>query len=167
MEPVFFVSTVLAILVAFAAIRYARRFISSQDVKGQLDAKDAVIATNEQTIDSFEKRISTLESEMSQLQQELSSARERTVELQSQLDVAVARYRELEKYAAPNAVERFEETLVRFEAILLERIDALTRSLEDHAKRDILREGRSIQREDDRILHESHRDAERGRSSNQ
>lgn len=131
MDPFILVSTLIAMLVAYGGVRFVRRYVSSQDIKAQLEAKDATIETNQQSIEALEKRLTTLEAEVATLNGALIIAQHKAQELTEKLEESARRYRELERYTAPEAVQRFENTLTRFEAILIGRIDTLNTRLDD------------------------------------
>lgn len=95
-----FVTGVLALVAGYYTIKY----VDATGMRAQLDAKDAVIETNRQTIEAFEERISSLE-------KTATDNKVLITELQTKLDIAVERYKTLEAYAAPEAVKRVEAKL--------------------------------------------------------
>jgi hypothetical protein len=122
MDPVALAGLIIALFGLYRAGRFAWRYLRSDDLKGQLEAKDVVIETNRQTIESFKLRIDMLEGDMNRVlanaEASAKKLEERLGSLQVSLDSAIERYRELEQYAAPEAVKRFsEQQQADFEAL--------------------------------------------------
>lgn len=87
-------------LTAFVvAALFLHRYVRNTDVRAQLEAKDQVIKTNQQTIESITQRLDELETHSAQ-----SDARIQTLE--TALDEAKRRYAALERYAAPKALNQ-------------------------------------------------------------
>lgn len=85
---------ILAILGGVGALIYLLRFLKAQGVAAQLAAKDSVISTYAQAAAANEERIAVLE-------QQVASAMAEIKTLRRHLEA-------VEKYAAPEAVKRFE-----------------------------------------------------------
>lgn len=105
------IGAVISVVTIVALITYGRKYISAQGVKAQLDAKDAVIATNKQSIESLEGRLSTLEKDFAGVNIELETARGRIQDLESALVIQVQRYDDLTAFAAPEALDAVQRTL--------------------------------------------------------
>lgn len=101
-------STALAILTALGTIIQARKFISAQNVQGQLMAKDATIETNEQTIEALQQRVASMEVAIRAMEARAAEAVLREAQLQDRLLIAETR---LEKYATG----AFQDLLDRME----------------------------------------------------
>ena len=104
---------IIAIGGGFASLVYLVRLLRAEGTAAQLAAKDAIIATWQQSSAANEERIATLEKQVGDLTAE-------TRALRAQLEA-------VEKYAAPEAVRRFEKQQERMIAIL-EAIQAEVRS---------------------------------------
>lgn len=105
------IGAVISMVTIIALIVYGRKYISAQGVKAQLDAKDAVIATNKQSIDSLENRLNTLEGDLVGVNAELEAARGRIHDLEDALVLQVQRYDDLQTFAAPEALETVQRLL--------------------------------------------------------
>jgi predicted ribosome quality control (RQC) complex YloA/Tae2 family protein len=121
-DPFLLVATVVAVLTLWGAISYVRKYIAAQGIRGQLDAKDAIIETNKQTIDAFEARIETLE-------REVKDNRGDAKELRRQLDICQARYHELERYSAPQAVQELDADLKAHRRLIMTRLEEIESKL--------------------------------------
>jgi len=83
-------------------------FIKTSGAKAQLAAKDEIIRTNEQSIESLEKRLTTLESEF-------AKAGIKIAQLGDDLLVSKTENEHLRKYTAPEIAERLlKENDARF-----------------------------------------------------
>lgn len=87
------------------------RAFSAEGLSGQLAAKDAVIATNHQTIEAFEGRISTLENRLSEVIDELARAHGVAEELRRQTVAWELRYMSLRDFVVPASLTRLIEVL--------------------------------------------------------
>ena len=114
------VGVVLSVFTLTIAGYYAVRYVDATGMRAQLDAKDAVIATNRQTIEAFEGRIEALETQIDSFINKMSVAQDTIDELQRRLDEQVIAYEALESYAAPKAVISIEEKLNQ----IIEKLDA-------------------------------------------
>jgi chromosome segregation ATPase len=118
-------------VIAAGAVWHVRGFVKGNELQGQLDQKDEIIKTNEQTIESFRARVMALEADFGRV---VSNAKEAEASV-SRLDQQL---KALEKYAAPEAVERFEAELNRLAAIMREgntSRDEITRKLQEQLDR--------------------------------
>lgn len=106
------VTTIIALL---GTIWFTRGFISGTKLHGQLTAKDEIIRTNEQSITALERRLATLEGDFKGMVAENNQLRSEVDQLRKELADSRSRYDELRKisdrYAAPEAVARFEAQL--------------------------------------------------------
>lgn len=93
--------TILAILGGIGALYYLVRLLRAQGTAAQLAAKDAVIETWEKSHSANEERIETLERKVAEFNRELATLKAENEKLR-------ADYVRLERYAAPEAVKRFE-----------------------------------------------------------
>lgn len=103
--------TIITVLGFVAVGVYARPFLKGRQIIGTLAEKDEVIKTNEQTIKAFEGRMGTLQAQIDGLVRAATTAEQKILQLQAQLDQSLDRYRELERYTAPQAVRRFQDAL--------------------------------------------------------
>jgi chromosome segregation ATPase len=107
--------------ITLAGVMYRTRgYIKGAEVQGQLEAKDAIIKTNEQAIDSFRARVERLEEDLGRVTAKARKAETLVEQLHGQLDA-------LQRYAAPEAIERFESLSEERYADIkarLERIEA-------------------------------------------
>jgi peptidoglycan hydrolase CwlO-like protein len=81
----------------FAAVRFQATPLAAQN-----EAKDAIIATWQKNAEADKARIATLESNVQTLTHQLTEATKTIARLEGQVD-------QLEKFSAPEAVERFEQ----------------------------------------------------------
>lgn len=128
MDPASFatvVGTVITILTIVAAIVY--RTFAVQGLSGQLAAKDAVIATNVQTISAFEQRIEGLELKTDELALALKASE---IEVK-QLKVDNL---ELKRHTAPEVLPRIESRLDHIDTGQ-DRIDHRLERIEDSVKK--------------------------------
>lgn len=145
-------------MVAFVSligtVVYTRSFVKAKGVKAQLDAKDEVIGTNEQTIYSFEKRINALEEELTRVAQEAKVSLLTIADLKMQLHEALEKYRQLEQYAAPEAFQILNDN---FSAHLtkLEEIMSASDSSRDDVVRQLLAEFQEIKIQLERLVTEA------------
>lgn len=111
-NPAIAAGTVLAaiasLIVIISSAVFLRRYLANQDVRGQLAAKDEVIHTNQQAIQSFETRLK-------QLEDALTEERTEREKLTQALEYAQERYRLLEKHTAPHLAAEVLERLDRIE----------------------------------------------------
>lgn len=124
MDPIFLISTVLAILVVLGSVRYARRFVTAQDISAQLAAKDAVIETNRQTIESFETRIEQLEDQLIKANSLISEMKDEITQLRHQLAVQT-------KFSAPELGARVEANQHELAARIEQKLDRIIEALEE------------------------------------
>jgi hypothetical protein len=122
-DPEATITLVLALLSFIGLLVYGRKYIASQNVRAQLDAKDAIIDTNNQTIEAFENRIKALEDTVQELRTTRDSDQGRIRELEAQVDDWEHKYRHLEQYAAPQALGKLDAQLGDL-AVSLQRIEA-------------------------------------------
>jgi chromosome segregation ATPase len=111
---------VAGIILALGTIWKTRGYVRGSDFQGQLDQKDAVIHTNEQTIESFRSRVEALEEDLGRVHMLADAAEHRISELTTKLSV-------LEQYTTPEVVTRFEDQMKdRYEALHthLDRIES-------------------------------------------
>lgn len=92
----------MTIVGGLAALIFLLRVVQLQNTRAQLTAKDSVIRTWEQSAEANEERISSLESTVGQLGTNLTEAYAEIKVLRAQLE-------QVERYAAPEAVRRFEQ----------------------------------------------------------
>jgi hypothetical protein len=109
------IGTIITLISLVAGAQYVLRYIKAQNVRGTLAAKDAIIETNQQTIESFQARVGTLEREIKEERVRSTVEKTRASELQNQLETSLARYHDLEKYSAPEAIKRLEDSVKKIE----------------------------------------------------
>lgn len=93
-------------------------YIKNLNVKQQLQAKDAIIETNRQTIEAFEERLNSLDKKVAALEQDLSDATNKNQRLTSELRDWESRYRDLENFAAPALGQKLVEMFSHQEKVL-------------------------------------------------
>lgn len=103
----------------YLAARKLDIFFKESRFQAQLEAKDDVIHTNEQTIAANKGRIEGLEEELQNLAKEIA-------ELKAAFTESKIRYEELQKYAAPQAVEDLKNAYKEQTDLLKQIIDKLT-----------------------------------------
>lgn len=95
-------ATIITVVGGVGALVFLLRVVGVEQEAAQIAAKDAIIETWEQNNEANEKRIEALEETVKGLSTELVTA-------QGELKILRIRYEQLERYAAPEAVQRFEE----------------------------------------------------------
>lgn len=95
------VGIIVTIIGGLAALLFLLRVNQAQNAAAQLTAKDSVIHTWEQSAQANEERIDALEQKVSTLSNKLTEAHSEIKMLRAQLE-------QVERYAAPEAVRRFE-----------------------------------------------------------
>jgi hypothetical protein len=103
-------------IVAFAtfltSMLYLVRFLKATGIRAELDAKDAVIKTNMQTIQSLGERLHTLGQDHEETNRRLDTAEGLINDLKVKLDEQTAQYEVLKQYSAPEAIDAVRELLV-------------------------------------------------------
>lgn len=110
-----------ASIVAYGLFSYLRNL----NVKSQLAAKDAIIATNQQTIEAFEERLKVVEDQLVVVKEELLVATAKNTHLTEELRDWESKYKHLENFAAPALGERLIQMFERQESILDKIVNAL------------------------------------------
>ena len=95
--PIVVIEIVGGILAAFGLYSY----IKNTNVKSQLAAKDAIIATNQQTIEAFEDRLNSLDEKVAAVEADLAKSKEENTFLTEELRDWESKYKHLENFAAP------------------------------------------------------------------
>jgi predicted RNase H-like nuclease (RuvC/YqgF family) len=115
-QPVIIVAFELigAGIVGFGLFSYLRNV----NVRSQLTAKDAVIATNQQTISSFGERLDSLDAKVKALEEE-------NAYLKTELTNWEDKYRSLENFAAPRLAEKLISMFEHQEDLLSKMVCAL------------------------------------------
>ena len=85
------------VVLFFGLISYLRNV----NVKSQLVAKDAIINTNQQTIEAFEDRLNSLDEKIAAVEADLAEARGENTSLTEELRDWESKYKHLEAFAAP------------------------------------------------------------------
>jgi septal ring factor EnvC (AmiA/AmiB activator) len=119
--PVIFIEIFGAGFAIFGFVNFFRH----NNVKSQLAAKDAVIATNQQTINSIEDRLKVVEDELAIVKEDLATSNKENKTLTDELRDWENRYKHLENYAAPALGEQLIEMFQRQEIILDKIVNAL------------------------------------------
>lgn len=101
-------------VIAFGLFSYLRNV----NVRSQLIAKDAIIATNQQTIAAFEERLDSLDAKVQALEEDLASEKNKNSSLKQELRNWEDKYRDLESFAAPQLGERLIEMFEQQETLL-------------------------------------------------
>lgn len=101
------------------------RYFKHTNVKAQLEAKDAVIETNQQTIEAFEDRLNSLDEKVAALEADLLNANTKNDSLTEELRDWESRYKHLENFAAPALGERLIKMFERQEEVLDKIVNAL------------------------------------------
>jgi len=101
-------------IVAFGLFSYLKNI----NIRSQLSAKDAVIATNQQTIASFGERLDSLDAKVKALEEE-------NAYLKTELTNWEDKYRSLENFAAPRLAEKLISMFEHQEDLLSKMVSAL------------------------------------------
>jgi len=101
------------------------RYLKHTNVKAQLSAKDAIIETNQQTIEAFEDRLNSLDEKVAALEADLVSANTKNDSLTEELRDWESKYKHLENFAAPALGERLIKMFERQEEVLDKIVNAL------------------------------------------
>jgi hypothetical protein len=104
-----------AVIAAYGIYKYAK----ATDVQSELKAKDGAIITQNQVNDANEQRITQLEGIVEKMESELVNMRRNEAELKGKIEV-------LERYSAPEAIERFEAQ----QKIIVEILQGIQKQLE-------------------------------------
>jgi septal ring factor EnvC (AmiA/AmiB activator) len=112
--PVFIIEIIGAGFAVFGFINFFRH----NNVKAQLAAKDAVIETNQQTIEAIEDRLKAVEDQ-------LADVKTKNTSLTDELRDWESKYRHLENFAAPALGERLIKMFERQEDVLDKIVVAL------------------------------------------
>jgi uncharacterized protein (DUF3084 family) len=105
------------------------RAFRTANLRAQLAAKDEVIRTNMQSIDSLETRISQLEGEVKTLTVRSNQAEQARRDAETTAATWEARYTELSHYAAQPAVEHFEAMMKQHSETVAERHERMLAQL--------------------------------------
>ena len=108
-------------IVAFGLFSYLRNI----NIRSQLAAKDAVIATNQQTIAAFEERLDSLDAKVKALEDDLAAEKDRNESLKIELDNWERKYKSLESFAAPQLGEELIKRFDQQEDLLSKMVCAL------------------------------------------
>ena len=100
-------------------------FFKHNNVKAQLTAKDAVIATNQQTIEAFEERLDGLDAKVKYLEGKLDETEGQNAALTLELRDWESKYANLESFAAPALGERLINMFEHQEEVLDKIVNAL------------------------------------------
>ena len=123
--PLLFAEIIGASFVFYGLVRY----LKYSNVKAQLAAKDAIIETNQQTIEAFEDRFNSLDAKVKDLEQKLEEAETRNTSLTTELRDWEARYKSLENFAAPQLGEKLFE-MFKHQEVVLDKIVKLLDGIE-------------------------------------
>ena len=123
--PLFIVELIGAGFIVFGFVNFFRH----NNVKSQLAAKDAVIATNQQTINSIEDRLKAVEDQLADVEAKLDSAENKNESLTAELRDWEQKYKSLENFAAPQLGRQLFEMFSQQEQVL-NRIVGLLDSIE-------------------------------------
>lgn len=108
-------------IVAFGLFSYLKNI----NIRSQLAAKDAVIATNQQTIAAFEERLDSLDAKVKALEDDLAAEKDRNESLKIELDNWERKYKSLESFAAPQLGEELIKRFDQQEDLLSKMVCAL------------------------------------------
>ena len=111
---IIFFELIGASLVAFGLFSY----IKNLNIRQQLQAKDATIETNRQTIEAFEDRFNSLDIKIKDLEEKLKEAESRNKTLTAELRDWEVRYKSLENFAAPQLGEKLLDMFKHQEKVL-------------------------------------------------
>jgi septal ring factor EnvC (AmiA/AmiB activator) len=125
----FLSQSVAAITLEFIAASFVAyglfSYLKNVNVRSQLTAKDAIIATNQQTIEAFEDRLNSLDEKVAALEADLVNANNKNSSLTDELRDWESKYRHLENFAAPALGERLIKMFERQEEVLDKIVNAL------------------------------------------
>lgn len=110
----FILNMVMLVVVVFGA----PRFFKSKLAEEQLKAKDAVIATNEQTIESLHERVATVEADLKGCSERAERYHDRAKLAEEKAVAAEAKYQEQTRYTAPEAFKEINAHLAKIEELL-------------------------------------------------
>ena len=114
---------------AGAVIFGLSRYFKHTNVKAQLAAKDAVIETNQQTIEAIEDRLKVVEEQLVDLKADLVAAESKNDSLTTELRDWEQKYKSLETFAAPQLGQQLIDMFNQQENVL-NRIVVLLDSIE-------------------------------------
>lgn len=114
---------------ASAVIFGLSRYFKHTNVKAQLAAKDAVIETNQQTIEAIEDRLKVVEEQLIDLKADLVTAESKNDSLVAELRDWEQKYKSLENFAAPQLGQQLIDMFKQQENVL-NRIVVLLDSIE-------------------------------------
>jgi chromosome segregation ATPase len=100
-----------------------RGFVKGSELQGQLEQKDEVIHTNEQTIESFRNRLSELEKDLAHMTTVRLAETEQINDLTHRLEI-------LQQYSAPEVVRHFEEVLATHRREVAQRHERMLNQLD-------------------------------------
>jgi len=100
-------------------------YLKNVNVRSQLAAKDAIIATNQQTIEAFEDRLNSLDEKVAALELDLARAKDENGSLVGELREWEQKYKDLENFAAPALADRLIQMFESQEAVLDKIVTAL------------------------------------------
>lgn len=114
----------LAVLV-FGGLWLGPRAIKVATLRAQLREKDAVIRTREQTNEALESRLDVLEADLDDMRTQIKADRAKITELERDVTDYRARYEEMQRFAAPEALAEVSKQIT----------DGLAQSAADWAPR--------------------------------
>jgi septal ring factor EnvC (AmiA/AmiB activator) len=120
-----FAAIILELLAASFVAYGLFSYLKNVNVRSQLAAKDAIIATNQQTIEAFEDRLNSLDEKVAALESDLAEARGENNSLIEELRDWENKYKHLENFAAPALGERLINMFERQEDVLDKIVNAL------------------------------------------
>lgn len=91
-------------VLVFAAI-YAVRYVKATGAQAELEAKDDIIKTNQQTIEALDQRLRTLIEEHEETVRRLKAAENLIRSMKGTIEERDAQYEALKQYTAPGAVK--------------------------------------------------------------
>jgi septal ring factor EnvC (AmiA/AmiB activator) len=125
----FLSQSVAAITLEFIAASFVAyglfSYLKNVNVRSQLAAKDAIIATNQQTIEAFEDRLNSLDEKVAALEADLVSANTKNDSLVEELRDWESRYKHLENFAAPALGEKLFKMFEHQEEVLDKIVNVL------------------------------------------
>jgi septal ring factor EnvC (AmiA/AmiB activator) len=103
---------IVAFFTFITSMLYLFRFIKATGIRAELDAKDEVIKTNQQTIKALGERLHTMDKDNEETIRRLTAAEDLINDLKIKLDEQAAQYEVLKQYSAPEAIDAVRELLV-------------------------------------------------------
>lgn len=108
------VAGIAGAILALGTVWKTRGFVRGNELQGQIEQKNEIIRTNEQTIESFRTRVSSLEDDFKRVENRAKRTEALLMDSENTIISLKAQLKTVEKYAAPEAVQRLEQHIAEF-----------------------------------------------------